>query len=68
MSYVRTSLNAAPSGFTADQVAENLDQYEARLFHKHRAVVVRLDNAKGLPRLVTMALEAWAITRFGKRA
>jgi hypothetical protein len=66
VSDIRTSLDrVAPSGFTSAELAAGAERFERELWARHRAIVVRLDRAPGLPRLVTMALEAWAKGRFG---
>ncbi len=49
-------------------VLAGAERLEAKLFHEHRVVIVRLDDPRGLARLILMSLEAWAIGRFGKRA
>lgn len=66
MQRMRTSLDQAPSSFTADQLGERQAEFERELWDKHRVIVVRLRERAGLPRLVTMALEAWAQSRWGK--
>jgi hypothetical protein len=63
---VRTSLERlVPSAVTSDELAVSEQRYERELFHRHGVVVVRLRQPTGLPRLITMALEAWAKGRFG---
>jgi hypothetical protein len=66
MMSVRTSLDRVPSSFTAEQLAGRQAEFERELWDKYRVVVVRLREQAGLPRLVTMALEAWAQSRWGK--
>ncbi len=63
---LRTSLErAAVSGATPEELAERAALYERELWLRHGVVVVRLRETGALPRLVTMALEAWARARFG---
>jgi hypothetical protein len=63
---VRTSLQAAaPTAFTPAELARSEQRYERELWQKYGVVVVRLRQPTGLPRLVTMALEAWGKGRFG---
>lgn len=62
---VRTSLERTASSFTADQLAERQAEFERELWLRHRAFVVRM-NDRTIPRLITMAVEAIAMVRFGK--
>ncbi len=62
---MRTSLQNVPSTLTPAELATRAEAFERELWHRHRAVVVRLDRPEGLPRLVTMSIEAWAKGRFG---
>jgi hypothetical protein len=64
---MRTSLDRAPSMLTADELAEREHELERTLWFKHGVVIVRLRRATGLPRMITMALEAWAKVRFEKK-
>jgi len=61
---LRTSLDRTPSAVTTAEIAARMHEYQAELYRRHRAVVVWLDRADGLPRLVTMSLDAWAKGRF----
>ena len=65
MTRLRTSLERTPSAVTPAELAARGQAFERELWHRHRAIVVRLDRPEGLPRLVTMSLEAWAKGRFG---
>jgi hypothetical protein len=63
---LRTSLERlVPSPATPAELAAGEQRYERELWHRHGVVVVRLRQPTGLPRLVTMALEAWGKGRFG---
>ncbi len=63
---IHTSLErVAPTAFTAAELAQSEQRYERELWHRHGVVVVRLRQPTGLPRLITLALEAWAKGRFG---
>lgn len=62
---MRTSLErVAPATFTPGELAASEQRYERELWQKYGVVVVRLRLPTGLPRLVTMALEAWVRRRF----
>jgi hypothetical protein len=66
VSAIRTSLQRAASAVTTEEEAERRDDLERHLWLVHGAVIVRV-NDRRMPRLVTMAAEAWAQGRWGKR-